>query len=142
VEEVREYLRFRLEKSGYKGPEVFSGRAVKAIAKGSKGLARRVSILADKSLLAAYTDGAHVVKKVHVDYAVEDSSFDKSVGASRGWAGWLRRRPALARASLLGGLLIGLSTLYVAGSADWLSRLHRGAAAVDQAPVQNEGGNR
>ncbi len=73
--EVASYLRFRMERSGYKGPEVFSGRAVRTIARASKGIARRVSILADKALLAAYTDGSHVVKGCHAASAVADCEF-------------------------------------------------------------------
>ncbi len=73
--EVEEYLEYRLTQSGYRGPKIFSRRAVKAIARGSRGLARRVSILADKALMAAFTEGKHVVKPRHVAYALADSEF-------------------------------------------------------------------
>lgn len=107
LEEVKEYLQFRMAKSGYRGPDVFSARAVKAIARGSKGLARRVSILADKSLMAAFTDGSHVVKAGHVAYALDDSEFGKP-GRHAG-----RRR--FFRPVILGGLLLGVILVVAVG---------------------------
>ena len=110
LQEVKEYLQFRMANSGYRGPDVFSARAVKAIARGSKGLARRVSILADKSLMAAFTDGSHVVKAGHVAYALDDSEFGKAGRhAGRRW---------FFRPALVGGVILGVVLLAAAGYAE------------------------
>jgi len=47
--DIAEYLHFRMKAMGYCGPPVFSPRAINLLAKISKGLMRRINILADKS---------------------------------------------------------------------------------------------
>jgi len=45
------------------------------MARASGGLTRRINILADKSLLAAYTDNSHAVTERHLRAAIADSEF-------------------------------------------------------------------
>jgi MSHA biogenesis protein MshM len=71
--DVAPYLNHRLESAGYRGPALFSGPCVNLIAKASEGLTRRVNILADKSLLAAYAENTRVVTPAHVRAAISDS---------------------------------------------------------------------
>lgn len=73
--EVGEYLIFRLRAAGYFGPHLFSKSAIGMIAKSSEGLVRRVNILADKALLATFSDNAYQVTPKHVKAAVKDSEF-------------------------------------------------------------------
>jgi len=73
--EVAKYLSFRMRAAGYRGPEVFTPRAVALVARASGGLTRRINILADKSLLAAYTENTHAITKRHVRAAIADSEF-------------------------------------------------------------------
>jgi MSHA biogenesis protein MshM len=73
--EVSKYLSFRMRAAGYRGPEVFTPRAVRVIARASGGLTRRINILADKSLLSAYTENTHAITNRHVRAAVADSEF-------------------------------------------------------------------
>jgi len=73
--EVAKYLSFRMRAAGYRGPDVFAARAVRQIAGASGGLTRRINILADKALLAAYTENTHAVTPRHVRAAVRDSEF-------------------------------------------------------------------
>jgi septal ring-binding cell division protein DamX len=73
--EVSKYLSFRMRAAGYRGPEVFTPAAVRVIARASGGLTRRINILADKSLLAAYTENTHAITARHVRAAVADSDF-------------------------------------------------------------------
>jgi MSHA biogenesis protein MshM len=55
-QDVREYLHFRLQQAGCPWPQLFSPNAEKMLAAASGGLTRRINILADKALLAAYAD--------------------------------------------------------------------------------------
>jgi type II secretory pathway predicted ATPase ExeA len=73
--EVAKYLSFRMRAAGYRGPDVFAPRAVRLVAAASGGLTRRINILADKALLAAYTESTHAVTARHVRAAVRDSEF-------------------------------------------------------------------
>ena len=57
-DEVSDYIRHRLQAAGCPAPQVFSRKAEKLIAKASGGLTRRINILADKAMLAAYSESA------------------------------------------------------------------------------------
>ncbi len=74
-EDIAGYLDFRMRAAGYKGPTLFVSDAIKAIAKASLGLTRRVNIIADKALLAAYSNGGHQVGLAEVNAAVKDCDF-------------------------------------------------------------------
>ena len=73
--ETREYLMFRLRAAGYRGPDLFSSSVVKYVASASHGLTRRINLIADKALLAAFSENTHTVKLGHVKAAVRDSEF-------------------------------------------------------------------
>ncbi|MBB5019480.1 type II secretory pathway predicted ATPase ExeA [Chitinivorax tropicus] len=98
--DVGEYLRFRLRAAGYKGPDNFARQAIRLIANESEGLTRRINILADKALLAAFADGAFAIQAKHARQAIRDSGFRRpKVPWSRvAWVG----------GSVTLGLLLGL----------------------------------
>ena len=73
--DIRAYLNFRMRQAGYKGPDVFSVGAVREIARASLGLTRRINIIADKALLAAYTEHTHDISPRHVLAAAKDAEF-------------------------------------------------------------------
>jgi type II secretory pathway predicted ATPase ExeA len=75
--DVKDYLNSRMRTCGYRSEDVFSASAVSVITKYSKGLLRRINILADKSLLAAYATNTHKVTASHVKTAARDSEFLK-----------------------------------------------------------------
>ena len=74
-DEIRDYLNFRLRAAGYRGPDLFVQPIVNAIAKSSNGLTRRVNLIADKALLAAFSENTHTIKIKHIKAAVRDSEF-------------------------------------------------------------------
>src|SRR5262245_15162528 len=73
--EISEYLMFRLRAVGYRGPDLFSSAVIRRIAKASAGLTRRVNLIADKALLAAFSENTHTVRGKHVVAAIRDSEF-------------------------------------------------------------------
>ncbi len=74
-DDVAAYIEFRLRAAGYHGPNPFTGDALEMIAKISEGLSRRINILADKALLAAYSSGSHQVDCEQIRIAAEDARF-------------------------------------------------------------------
>ena len=76
--DIGEYLMFRLKAAGYRGPPIFSASAINVMAKAAKGLMRRVNILADKALLAAYAQNTYLVTPKHVKAAIQDSEFGQA----------------------------------------------------------------
>ena len=101
AEDTREYVKFRLQQSGYRGRDAFRGAAYASIAQASKGLTRRINILADKALLAAFAEDTHDVGRRHVRIAIDDSQFN----LRRRW-GW----PEVA---------LGTGALMVAATVAW-----------------------
>jgi MSHA biogenesis protein MshM len=73
--DVKAYLTFRLQAAGYHGPDLFSRRVIAYLTRASGGLTRRINLVADKALLAAFAEGTHNVTLRHVRAAVRDSEF-------------------------------------------------------------------
>lgn len=81
TKDVGEYLIFRLRAAGYHGPHLFTESAIKKLSHAAEGLVRRVNILADKALLAAFAENVYQVTPKHVAAAIHDSEF----GAKPKW---------------------------------------------------------
>lgn len=97
--DVGAYIGFRMRAAGYKGPDVFTPAALKLIARISLGLTRRINIIADKALLAAFAENTHQITVAHVKAAARDAEFrNPSILPRLGaWAG------ATAAVALLAG---------------------------------------
>jgi type II secretory pathway predicted ATPase ExeA len=124
AEEVGKYISFRMRAAGYKGPDVFTPTAILAIARASSGLTRRINVLCDKGLLAAFAANTHAVTPREVRAAVVDSDFTPIAGLhSRG-------RRALAVLALIGfGAAAGAGVFY------WLQH-GLGALVPEAAPAK------
>lgn len=72
---LADYLMFRMRAAGYHGPDLFDSDAVKLIANASQGITRRINVLADKTLLAAFAENTHNILPRHVKAAINDSEF-------------------------------------------------------------------
>ena len=84
VEDARAYLTFRLQAAGYHGPDLFSRRVIAYMTRACDGLTRRLNLVADKALLAAFAENTHNVSLDHVKAAVRDSEFSNVEPASKG----------------------------------------------------------
>ncbi|MCK4834651.1 MAG: AAA family ATPase [Gammaproteobacteria bacterium] len=101
-DDTLQYLNFRLRAVGYTGPDVFNKKTASVVKKYSDGLTRRINILADKSMLAAFSEGSHTVTSSHVKSAAKDSEFKK---------GFYGKKIILASAAILlivGVLIVGI----------------------------------
>lgn len=72
--EFASYLRHRLTRAGYRGPDLFSPAAVGILHRASGGLVRRTHVLAGKALLAAYAQGRHAVGRREAEAAIQDAN--------------------------------------------------------------------
>ena len=131
--EVGEYLGFRLRQAGYRGPDLFSPAVVKSIARASGGLTRRINLLADKALLAAFAQGTHTLRAHHVSAAIRDSEFAREArrGPLPSWA-WIA-------ATLAVGVALGIAGYAwvhdrVPAAADGTAATEGGAAAPAARP--------
>jgi len=105
--ETREYLMFRMRAAGYHGPELFSDPVVKAICQAAQGLTRRVNLIADKALLAAFSENTHTLKRKHIEAAVRDSEFSAMPGPRS------KFRPLWGAALLATGAAVGVGVYAV-----------------------------
>lgn len=105
---IGSYLLFRMRTAGYRGPNVFSPATVNLINAASNGLMRRVNVLADKSLLAAFIDNTHHIEVKHVQAAIRDSEL-----APHG----LKHKILAHKTILIGGITLLVGILL---GIDWL----------------------
>ena len=120
VNEIREYLMFRMRAAGYRGPDLFSPAVVKFMAQASDGLTRRVNLIADKALLAAFSENTHTLRMKHVEAAVRDSEFSQNRGPR------LTPRFAWGSALVLSGAVLGVGAYAL---------FERGGAAPAKTPA-------
>lgn len=81
--DIAAYIGHRLHTAGYRGRPPFTAPALWVIRSAAKGLTRRVNILADKALLAAFSDATHRVSYRHARLAVRDAGLAPG-GRARG----------------------------------------------------------
>jgi len=67
------YLDHRLRVAGWRGGRMFSWLAERLLLADAQGRARRLNLLADKALLAAFADGKRQVSAKHVRIAIQES---------------------------------------------------------------------
>jgi MSHA biogenesis protein MshM len=103
--EVADYLRARLMVAGYRGPDLFAPALITHMTRLSGGLSRRINVLADKTLLAAYAGQTHTLTPAHLNAAAGDAELQPRLHR-------LASRPELRRwAWLSAGLAAVLSLL-------------------------------
>ncbi len=122
-EEITSYIDYRMRAAGYRGPSVFTAKAIRLLADASEGLTRRVNILADKSLLAAFAANTHAVTPREVRRAISDSDFYHAP-PNRSRYVWLGTGAAV-------GLLLGCAIAF--GAKD--GALFRSPAAQQASPT-------
>lgn len=111
VADATRYLQDRLAVAGYRGEPLFKTAAVRLLVRGSGGIPRLLNILANKSLMVAFGEGARQVLARHVRRALDDTEgarpFWRSPSRRLGW-------------TLAGG---GVSLALIAGAWPWLAQL-------------------
>ncbi len=120
-QDIEKYIDFRMRAAGFRGPNVFSAPALRAIVEASEGLTRRINILADKALLAAFADGTHEVTAKHARAAILDSDYRKPRPRPGPWA--------IAIAALVVGIAIGFGMRF-------FDTPIAASAATDIAPIE------
>ena len=119
--DTTDYIDFRLRAAGYKGAHIFAPAAVNLLSDVAQGLTRRINILADKSLLAAYAAGKHEVGPEEAKAAIQDSDFS-SAG----------RRPINRNAVFAA---VGLASLAIALVLFWLTPDRQTSVMANPAPA-------
>ena len=117
-DDIAHYLDFRMRAAGYRGPSVFTPHALKMIAQSSLGLTRRINILADKSLLAAFSSGSHQIGQKEIKAAIRDCEFSEATYGGKA----ARKSPLIWIAAVL--------TLGTTAAIVWLSTALRTDAGV------------
>jgi len=77
-EGIQAYLAHRLLTAGYAGIPLFNGAVIERLFLASRGIPRLVNILAHKSLMVAYGQGARKISEQHMQAAIADTE-DASV---------------------------------------------------------------
>lgn len=97
-DQVADYLACRLRAAGWRGATLFDRRALRRLQRRSRGLTRRINLLADKALLACFARGGDHVRAADVCRAERELA----LAAPRPrWVTW-------AATALLGSLMLAL----------------------------------
>ena len=111
-EEISAYVDHRLRAAGWSGTRLFSDAAMAQLVRVSDGRARRINLLADKALLAAYAGGASLVDIPHVKAAVAELPGGQlSMGSRPASAVWSKRSWHLAGIGLVVAMVPALIVL-------------------------------
>jgi septal ring-binding cell division protein DamX len=108
--DIPEYLMFRMRAAGYHGPNIFSAGAIKLITAASQGITRRINVLADKALLAAFSENTHNILPKHIKAAIEDSEFAPPASTE------ILKKIGIAAALVVVGMALGASWQHLAGN--------------------------
>ena len=73
LQDLEYYLAHRLGIAGYRGPRLFSREAVRLLYRGSRGVPRLINILAHKSLMAGFGEGARYITDKYLKLAIQDT---------------------------------------------------------------------
>lgn len=108
AEEASAYIDHRLRAAGWHGARLFSAAALTRLVKASGGRARRINLLADKALLAAYAQGENSVEVRHVDSAVQELPLGRMAPAMTVGFNWRLMGWSFALALIMTAGVIGL----------------------------------
>ncbi|HKQ30716.1 MAG TPA: AAA family ATPase [Burkholderiales bacterium] len=102
--ETRMYLSHRLSIAGYQGPELFPLDVARRIHRAARGVPRLINVVAHKSLLASYGEGAREVTPHNVRAAIADT---ESIASTALWRSHLLR----VAGAVLALIAVGLNAL-------------------------------
>lgn len=128
AEEIRDYVLTRLRASGYRGNGLFDRGALRELERRSGGLLRRINVLADKALLAAFASGDRAVGADHVRRAARDAQFGQTRTAAR-------RRPQTWLTAGIAALVVVLAGLSLALRPEWFPGMGPPPSAPASAPA-------
>ena len=130
--EVADYLRARLAVAGYRGPDLFSPALIARMTTLSGGLSRRINVLADKTLLAAYAGQTHTLTPAHLDAAAGDADMQPLPRRHAGMRRWAWLSTGLAAAL---GLLAWIAWQALAPAAAPAAAAQKPAATASVAEI-------
>lgn len=73
TDQVFQYVRHRMQISGYRGAEIFDQTCCRLLFKASKGTPRIVNILCHKALMLCYGEGKQKITTKHIKLAINDT---------------------------------------------------------------------
>lgn len=83
--EVSVYINYRLAVAGVQGRQIFDNEAIALIAKHTKGVPRKINIVAHKAMLFASSSQSHNVGKDHVWQALRDHGVISGLHMAGNW---------------------------------------------------------
>jgi general secretion pathway protein A len=91
-EAIYAYIAHRLSIANYKGPQLFSDRALNSISSHSGGIPRKINILCDNALLIGYALEKKTINQEILEEVIRDLSWSPFSDAEESWASTLSRK--------------------------------------------------
>ena len=124
MDDIRHYLNSRLRAAGYQGPRIFSSNAIRLIGGLSRGLPRRINLLADKAMMSAALENRFEVRTREVTAATAEIKLER-VRNERTSRGLLSLAAGLGFAA---GMFTTVTVILTALHFGWLDVQTSGAA--------------
>ncbi len=143
ADQVADYVDCRLHAAGHRGAALFAPPALRRLRRRSRGLSRRINLLADKALLACFARGGARVERADVRRAERELGFAPprlprwlaaaalALAPAVVGGAWLLARPLHSSAAAAPPAALPAATLKYL-----LSMLHSSAAAAPPAAAQ------
>jgi MSHA biogenesis protein MshM len=126
IEDIADYLKFKLEAVGYDGPPIFTHNATRIIARLTNGIPRRINIVADKALLSASLDNRFEVQSQDVAAAAKEIKLERTRTKTDNWM--------VGIGSFFAGAAVAVAGLSFALNQGWVQLKPR----IDNAATTNE----
>jgi MSHA biogenesis protein MshM len=129
IEDIADYLKFKLEAVGYDGPPIFTHNATRIIARLTNGIPRRINIVADKALLSASLDNRFEVQSQDVAAAAKEIKLERTRTKTDNWM--------VGIGSFFAGAAVAVAGLSFALNQGWVQLKPRvdGAATTIESPT-------
>lgn len=106
------YINHRLKIAGWRGGRLFSDSGARLLLTDAQGRARRINLIADKALLAAFAQGKMQVNAKHVRMAIQDAGANFSSANPKQGKRWQAAAAGFFTLLLTGIAAIGMVDLF------------------------------
>ncbi|OQA34639.1 MAG: hypothetical protein BWY57_00346 [Betaproteobacteria bacterium ADurb.Bin341] len=134
------YIDHRLRTAGWHGGKLFNAAALNLLLKSSGGRARRINLLADKCLLAAYAEGKRQIEARHVRSALRELQEDPAAPTRIGFPWWTVLPVSLALAVLMTAIALWILSPSASKAPALMASAPSPAATAAKPPQHNDVG--
>ena len=126
LQDIDQYIQFKLASCKYQGPPIFSQNSIRLIARLTNGIPRRINIVADKAMLSAALDGRFEVQSQDIATAAREIKLERTRTKTDSWM--------IGVGSFFAGAAIAVAALSFALNQGWVQLKAKNSTSANSAP--------